>query len=381
MGGKLSSAMSNIFLNIMEKNTIKKFIDQKTLIFYGRYVDDCLLVVRKRSKNLILTEMNNFDPFLKFTSEEMHNNCIKFLDTNVIISNNKLELKQFFKHDNVVINYKKAVSPLQYKNSCLIGEIYGANNSTSNNNNRELALLNLKNTFLNNAYPEKLINSKINEIKNRNFLANPNKALREADRNNPDLNFFTLSLPFTSHRCSKIASNLKKILSKYTPNYRLNVCFKTITLENIILPRLKAQKSWMLIPNSVYLFTCECQIETYVGQTRKILKSRIFQHGSAKRHSNIYNHTSQCEIFLNARQNKYGIAPNDTQCRSFLLEHFKCLKSNLANWHERMGYESLCITQLQPTLNKQKKFQKPNLICTCVTKIEDYTSLVPCAFH
>ena len=137
----------------------------------------------------------------------------------------------------------------------------------------------------------------------------------------------------------------------------------------------------MLIPNSVYLFTCECQIETYVGQTRKILKSRIFQHGSAKRHSNIYNHTSQCEIFLNARQNKYGIAPNDTQCRSFLLEHFKCLKSNLANWHERMGYESLCITQLQPTLNKQKKFQKPNLICTCVTKIEDYTSLVPCAFH
>ena len=107
MGGKLSSAMSNIFMNIMEKNTIKKFIDQKTLIFYGRYVDDCLLVVRKRSKNLILTEMNNFDPFLKFTSEEMHNNCIKFLDTNVIISNNKLELKQFFKHDNVVINNKK----------------------------------------------------------------------------------------------------------------------------------------------------------------------------------------------------------------------------------------------------------------------------------
>ena len=85
----------------MEKDIIQKFVDQKTLIFYGRYVDDCLLVVRKRSKNTILTQMNNFDSFLKFTAEEMQNNCIKFLDTKVIISNNKLEFRQFFKHDNV----------------------------------------------------------------------------------------------------------------------------------------------------------------------------------------------------------------------------------------------------------------------------------------
>ena len=92
--------------------------------------------------------MNNFDSFLKFTAEEMQDNCIKFLDTNVIIWNNKLEYRQFFKQDNVVINYKKAVSPLQYKKSCLIGEIYRANNSTSIINNLELALLNFKNTFL-----------------------------------------------------------------------------------------------------------------------------------------------------------------------------------------------------------------------------------------
>ena len=116
--------------------------------------------------------MNEFDNFLTFTVDEMSENSLKFLDTKVVISDNKLELKQYFKHENVVLNYKHAVAPTQYKNSCLIGEIYRAKNSTSNNDNLEAALINLKNTFIKNSYPEKLIDSKINEIKNREFRPN-----------------------------------------------------------------------------------------------------------------------------------------------------------------------------------------------------------------
>ena len=68
--------------------------------------------------------MNNFDPFLKFTSDEMVNNSIKYLDTIVILNDDKLELQQFHKPENVVLNYKRAISPLQYKNSCISGEIF-----------------------------------------------------------------------------------------------------------------------------------------------------------------------------------------------------------------------------------------------------------------
>ena len=90
-----------------------------------------------------------------------------------------------------------------------------------------------------NQYPRKLIKNKINEIKARDFGPNPNKELRLADENNPELTFFYLSIPYTSFRCSKIATNIIKILGKYTENYREKICFKTITLENTILPRLK----------------------------------------------------------------------------------------------------------------------------------------------
>ena len=54
MSSKLSPAISNIFLNMLESVIIKKYIEEKTLLFYVRYVDDCLLFVRKRYKNIIL---------------------------------------------------------------------------------------------------------------------------------------------------------------------------------------------------------------------------------------------------------------------------------------------------------------------------------------
>ena len=88
MGGKLSSAIANIFLDIMEQDIIKKYFDQNILLFYGRYVDDCCLIIRKQSK--LFDEMNNFDPALKFTSEPMQNNVLKYLDTKIVLNNDKI---------------------------------------------------------------------------------------------------------------------------------------------------------------------------------------------------------------------------------------------------------------------------------------------------
>jgi hypothetical protein len=188
------------------------------------------------------------------------------------------------------MNYKKAVAPLQYKNSCLLGEIFRAKNCTADETTLELALNNMKQKFLNNSYPEKLINSKIIEIQNRNFGPNPFKEIYQTERSNPEFKFFNLGLPYTSYRCSKVATSSKKIFKKYTPDYRLNVCFSTISLENVILSRLKPVKALRFIPNSVYLFTCECIKAINVGQTFKILKSRAWQHGNRKQ-SQIYNNT------------------------------------------------------------------------------------------
>ena len=70
-----------------------------------------------------------------------------------------------------------------------------------------LALENPQEIFIMNHYPKNLIKNKISEIRNRNFGPNPNKALRLADENNPDLTFFILASPI-------LAINVVKLLLK-----------------------------------------------------------------------------------------------------------------------------------------------------------------------
>ena len=102
----------------MENIIIKDFLDQNILLFHCRYVDDCLLLVRKRYMKVVLNKMNSFDSFLKFTAVEMVENKLVYLDTKIVLTDDKLEFEQFRKtsnHDTKMMNYKKAVSPTQYK--------------------------------------------------------------------------------------------------------------------------------------------------------------------------------------------------------------------------------------------------------------------------
>ena len=80
--------------------------------------------------------MYSFDSSLEFTMESMVKTV--YLDTLIVHKNYILELEQYRKNNNpVIMNFKYAVAPKQYKNSVLCGEIYRTNNCTSSFDNRE----------------------------------------------------------------------------------------------------------------------------------------------------------------------------------------------------------------------------------------------------
>ena len=74
MGSPLSSSMSDIFLNLMETTLIQKFIKNKEIIHWSRYVDDVIVICDKNSINNILDKINGYEHRLKFTIERMKNN-------------------------------------------------------------------------------------------------------------------------------------------------------------------------------------------------------------------------------------------------------------------------------------------------------------------
>ena len=68
MGGSLGSALANIIMTECEKVIVNQLIENNIVKFYIRYVDDTLLVLRKKDIDIVLNKFNNFNKNLKLQS-------------------------------------------------------------------------------------------------------------------------------------------------------------------------------------------------------------------------------------------------------------------------------------------------------------------------
>ena len=63
-----------------EAKGIKKFVDDGTIKFYGRYVDDALLVIKPKDIGRIHQAVNKFDKNLRFTVDKFDDVVPHFVD-------------------------------------------------------------------------------------------------------------------------------------------------------------------------------------------------------------------------------------------------------------------------------------------------------------
>ena len=174
MGSELSSILADIYMFSIENDIVEKFMKEKKLIAYKRYCDDFLLFTSdKKSIHEILDEFNSIDENYKFTLELNENNDLNFLDTHIYVDDETCEFEfEFFQKkikNDKLDNFKFSVSPIKQKIGVLYGEIYRANHCSSNEKNLNKALKIMEKKFIKNSYPKKLIDEKIEKIKNRNF--------------------------------------------------------------------------------------------------------------------------------------------------------------------------------------------------------------------
>ena len=351
MGSKLSPILSNIYCNLMEQEIIKKHEKNGNIESYCRFVDDIYLVVRKGTKNDILNDMNSFDPlFLKLTIQEIENNSLVFLDTSIFIDNNgKLQLKMYRKPNNsdVKINYKCAIMPKKYKLSSLSGDIFRCFYTTTTPEELEIALNNMSNLYINNNYPKNLIKNKIMEIRNRNFTSNANKKEREKEiMENPEKHY-NLCLSFSAQRCEKISHKIINLVKKFTPEYKLNICWKSEKLSKFYSPRLKLSIPEFEKTGSVYEFVCKCKIN-YIGETQRRLTTRISEHNQRSNTGAISDHIYSCQTYIDLLKETHGDKPSPTNKIKFITDCFKPIGTNLHSYNFRKDYEAIAISLFKP---------------------------------
>ena len=61
MGGLLGPVLANIIMTECEKIIVETLMEEKVIMFYNRYVDDTLLVIKESNINYVLNQFNSFD--------------------------------------------------------------------------------------------------------------------------------------------------------------------------------------------------------------------------------------------------------------------------------------------------------------------------------
>jgi len=99
MGSPLSGTLAELYLQKIEKDHVKLWLDSKEISYYKRYINDIIIIYNtdRINEERILQAINNIDKNLTFKLTPENNNTINFLDLIISRKQNKLELGIFRK--------------------------------------------------------------------------------------------------------------------------------------------------------------------------------------------------------------------------------------------------------------------------------------------
>ena len=83
MGGSLGPVLANIIMTEFEKVVVENLIKTSIVKLYARYVDDTLLVIKRKDIDFIIQKFNSFDKRLKFTIDTFEHCVPHFLDIEI----------------------------------------------------------------------------------------------------------------------------------------------------------------------------------------------------------------------------------------------------------------------------------------------------------
>ena len=83
MGSSLGPLLANIIMTELEEVIIKGLVNDNTIKFYGRYVDDTLLVIKPSDIAKVHELIDSFDPNIQFTVDTFENEVPHFLDIEI----------------------------------------------------------------------------------------------------------------------------------------------------------------------------------------------------------------------------------------------------------------------------------------------------------
>jgi hypothetical protein len=143
----------------------------------------------------------------------------------------------------------------------------------------------------------------------------------------------------------KIGKRIYNHIRNITPDFRLNIIWKTVRLSHSLSPKLKAQIVDFKQSDLVYRFICSCDI-SYFGETCRILRKRVQEHQQPEKGTAISQHIITCDVYQAALQKFAGDHPTPNKRINFCLSRFKPIATNWPPNNTRCS-NAICSTRLK----------------------------------
>jgi len=308
-GHAVISCGQNIVMSAFEKLIVQQMLDEKTLSFYDRWVDDTFTRHKITDRDLISQKFHSFNKNIEFTVEtaKLENRSgknLKFipvLDIGVVwdpeSGSGFTEVYRKPTTSEIVMPWND-FGPTDWKTGTLIGFIKRAYTHSSDFMIMHHEITRIKSQFRKVGYPLWLIQDKINKtlakiLYKSNPAHYPNPEAHRADPTELPTKWSVLYLPWAGRPASAIVNKIRKTLPRGFS--RISIAYTTSKLRNL-LPRYSTcsppENRALSSSDVVYKYTCECG-RVYIGETMRRLAVRISEHAKPK--TPMMQHISNCE--------------------------------------------------------------------------------------
>jgi len=326
MGSPLSPVIADAVMQDLETACLDRISCRLT--FYYRYVDDIVMAAPRDKIDLIFRTFNDYHNRIKFTIEFEENRSLSFLDLRLIIEDNLIQIDWFHKKtfSGRFLSFHSS-HPLCHK----IGMIYGLIDRAFLLSHPRFHQKNIEfiiDILMGNGYPLDFIFEKIRS--RLKTLIYSSKKSNKSNNNSEDVNRKIIVIPYIKKISELVATTIDK--SQHIIGYRV---------LNHLGGFIRAHKDTNHLFNNnnvVYKIMCKDCDASYVGQTKRQLKTRVKEH-----RYNLKSLTAKPSVITeHILQHSH----------SFNWENVKILDTE-ANFYKRMVSEMLHIKEQTNGLNAQ----------------------------
>ena len=346
MGASLGPVLANIIMTELEHGVVDNLIQDGTIKFYARYVDDTLLLVKPEQVDEILAKFNRFHRNLEFTVDKFEECEPHFLDLNIHRDGISIYRKET--HTAQFIHYD-SYTKWGHKTAWIRSLVNRAKKLCSSNKLLEEVRC-IKKFAAWNGFPKWIAKKIVHQT------LDSNESRRETEEEVDETLY--LSLPYSGKQAEAIVQRCKKRLRrlfKQEKTIKFEVLFQTTKISFFTSNKDRIPK----LSNSgvIYQYSCPGCAKSYIGKTDNTLFNRTKQHGWSQKDSAIRKHFLECDGWKEL-VGLFEVEGDDIDTMQFQVnmvrENTKVIGKS-KNWLTLAFRESLAIKQRKPELNKGLK--------------------------